>query len=79
VEREEAHPIWHLWLKRGSFPVDKDNTLASRQLRQVLKKPGLKVKPDEFWALRQDGDRLRRVFLLGLGVREASLGSDALA
>ncbi|HEY5911357.1 MAG TPA: hypothetical protein VJA21_12210 [Verrucomicrobiae bacterium] len=67
VEREEVHPIWHLWLKRGSFPVEKDNALASRQVRQVLKKSGLKVKPDEFRVLRQDGDRLRCVFMFTWG------------
>jgi hypothetical protein len=54
-------------MKRGSFPVEKDNTQASRQVRQVLKKSGLKVKPDEFRVLRQDGDRLRCVFLMNLG------------
>ncbi len=46
------------------FPVEKGNALASRQLRQMLKKSGLKVTPDEFVVLRQDGDRLRCVFLL---------------
>src|SRR5512138_1212190 len=68
IEREEVHPIWHLRMKRGSFPVERDNTLASRQVRRVLKKSGLRVKPDEFRVLRQDGDRLRCVFLMNLGV-----------
>jgi hypothetical protein len=68
IEKEDVHPIWHLRMKRGAFPVERDNTLASRQVRRVLKRSGLNVRPDEFRVLRQDGDRLRCVFLLDLGV-----------
>jgi hypothetical protein len=38
-----------------------------RQIRKVLTKSGLKVKPDELQVLRQDGDRLHCVFLFSWG------------
>jgi len=67
IEREEAHPVWLAWLTRGSVDLPADNTLASRNIRRLLTKSGLKVKPDEFRVLRQDGDRLRCVFLFNWG------------
>jgi hypothetical protein len=67
IESEEAHPVWLAWLTRGSVDLPADNTLASRHIRRLLTKAGLKVKPDEFRVLRQDGDRLRCVFLFNWG------------
>jgi hypothetical protein len=56
VERQEVHPIWLLWMKRGSFQPNKNKIQASRQIRKVLKKSGLMVKPDELRVLAQRGD-----------------------
>jgi hypothetical protein len=67
IEREEAHPIWIAWLTRGGFDLSTDNRIASRQIRRVLTKSGLKIKADELNVLEQRGDRLRCVFIFPRG------------
>jgi hypothetical protein len=67
IEREEAHPIWVIRLKRGSFDLSVDNRVASRQIRRVLVKSGIKVRAGELNVIEQRGDRLRCVFILSCG------------
>ena len=67
IEREEVHPIWVIRLKRGSFDLSVDNRVASRQIRRVLAKSGIKVRAGELNVIEQRGDRLRCVFILSCG------------
>ena len=67
IERQEAHPLWQAWLTRISFDLDPDKKVASKQIRRVLVKSGIKIVRDEFNIIDRRGDKLRCVFLLDLG------------
>jgi hypothetical protein len=67
IEREEAHPVWLMWLTRKSFDLAADNQTAAKQIRKILCKAGIKIRRDELSVVSRSKDRLRCAFVLELG------------
>lgn len=66
IQREEFHQsVWNVWLIRESLGLPRDSHAASKELRQVLAKCGLKIRPGEITVLEQRGNKLRCAFIFG--------------
>jgi hypothetical protein len=66
IERMESHPVWLLWLTCTTFNLDTDTKTATKQLRKVLIKGGIKIERDAFYIIDRRGDKFRCVFVLEL-------------
>jgi hypothetical protein len=68
IQREDEHPtVWFMWLTRTSMVLDADKKTASKQIRKLLVKGGIKILPTELSVIDRRGDKLRCAFVLELG------------
>ncbi len=67
LEREPVHPsVWVAFLNVGNLQLMPDKKSSSKQIRQLLRKAGLGIRPGELTVLdhRRDG-RVKCAFVLG--------------
>ena len=67
IEREEAHPIWRMYLTRTSFDLAADQPTAAKQIRKVLCKGGIKILRNELSIVSRNKDWIQCAFVLELG------------
>jgi hypothetical protein len=67
LEREECHPVWVGWIRPGTGEIARDNRKASNQLRKIMTKAGLRIKPDELTVFDQRKNMIRFTFMFAYG------------
>jgi hypothetical protein len=66
VQQYWFHNIYEIRMKRGSFALEKNDVLAARQVRRLLKRAGFYIPPDSIHVIR-NGERVRLVFVFPFG------------
>jgi hypothetical protein len=67
LERDEVHPVWVGWIRPGNTGISRDQREAANQLRRILTKAALKIKPGVLTVLDRRKDMIRFTFLLPWG------------
>lgn len=70
MQRQDEHPtVWFMWLTRTSMALDADKETAAKQIRKLLVRGGIKIRPTELRVIDRRGDKLRCAFVLELGTQ----------
>jgi hypothetical protein len=84
LERDQVHPVWVGWIRPGKAGLAADKAEASRQIRRILTRAGLKIKSGELTVFDRRKDMIRLTFMFpwgcaGLLVQSPPVGRGSIA
>jgi len=67
IEQELTHPVWTMHLTRTTFDLAANNLTAARQIRRLLWKGGVRIRPNELSIVSRSKNWIQCAFVLELG------------